>query len=104
MGVAPQIGDIQAFPEEKDVLQQDFSSSIGNPGQNEVGNCGAGVRLKTEVPKVGQRISYLENDNIWNTATVVSRAGKATGRYSKWIKMHLERTQLKFLLAHLMKI
>ena len=93
--VAPQIGDIQAFPEEKDVLQQDFSSSIGNPGQNEIGNCGAGVRLKTEVPKVGQRISYLENDNIWNTATVVSRAGKATGKYSKWINIHPDNGEIK---------
>lgn len=55
-----------------------------------------GVRLKTDIPKVGQRISYLENDtNEWNTASVLSRAGKASGKYSKWINVHTDNGEVK---------
>ena len=54
------------------------------------------VRLKDNIPKVGHRIKYVTNDsNEWNRATVLSRAGKATGQYSKWLNIHPDNEEAR---------
>ena len=34
--------------------------------------------------KPKMRIKFQENDNTWTTATIINRAGKASGKYSNW--------------------
>lgn len=50
-------------------------------------NLGA-IRHTDSIPKVGQRIKYLpENTNQWKEATILSRAGKATGQNRNWLNI-----------------
>ena len=59
-------------------------------------SCSDGVRLKSDIPKVGHRIRYLSSDcDEWINATVLSRAGKSTGKYSKWLNVHPDNGQAK---------
>ena len=37
------------------------------------------------------RVRYIPNDSDeWKTATIMSRAGKATGKYRNWLNIHVE--------------
>ena len=55
---------------------------------------GTGIRIKT-IPKVGHRIRYLNNEDKWISASVLSRAGKATGQFSKWLNVCPDNDEAK---------
>lgn len=40
------------------------------------------------LPRVGMKVNYLPaGDKIWREATVISRAGKSTGKYKNWFNL-----------------
>ncbi|KAK4314174.1 hypothetical protein Pmani_014507 [Petrolisthes manimaculis] len=46
------------------------------------------VRVTGNIPKVGQRVRYLAADsNDWTKATILSHAGKVTGKYKTWLNI-----------------
>ena len=95
--VSDGLGDkSQAVPSDTQVIPSDTTQSEVMAEAKENDSQNKGVKLKSEIPKVGQRITYLENNTKeWDFATVVSRAGKATGKYSKWINIHPDNGEVK---------
>ena len=95
--VSDDLGDkSQAVPSNTQVIPSDTTQSEVMAEAKENDSHNKGVKLKSEIPKVGQRIRFLENNtNEWDFATVVSRAGKATGKYSKWINIHPDNGEVK---------
>ena len=76
-------------------FDDEVSHSMGNEtktvssesnAQNALPVTGAG-----NIPKVGQKVKYLAADSDdWKTTTVLSRAGKATGKYKTWLNIQDE--------------
>ena len=65
------------------------SMAIGSEHINDFQNDNVGaIRHIGQIPKVGLKIKYLPvGSNQWKEATVVSRAGKATGQYRNWFNV-----------------
>lgn len=51
-----------------------------------------------KMPKVKQKVKYLPvNDTNWKTVEVVSRAGKATGKYKHWLNVRNEGNEIEII-------
>ena len=86
----------QAVPNNPQVIPSEAPQTEIRTELSEMDRHSKGIRLKNDIPKVRQRIRYLENNtNAWKNATVVSRAGKASGKYSQWINIHPDDGEIK---------
>ena len=79
--------DILPLPMEDDVIQDDYAEAEENSPGNELN----GAVVEAGIPKIGQKVKFLLNETgEWHTATVHSRAGKATGKYCDWRNIEYE--------------
>ena len=63
----------------------DYEDEITVPVNRSEGNTVQNAIALDTIPKMGQRVKFCQKgNNEWEVGTILSRAGKATGKYKNW--------------------
>ena len=84
------VKDIDKLNDSEDDEMEDYEQN----GVNETNNHNTAVNVTTQLPKTGQKVNYLPvGETQWRVATILGRAGKATGQYKYWLNVQNEQEE-----------